>query len=192
MEFNSFSKLVSSKFIINPEHKFSYLAYNGFFFFVYGLVKYFPTPLGNILRYLVLKGFLKRVKTLWIQDGATFWFPDRISIGRHTSINEFMFINGAGGVEIGDNVLIGHRTSLISDSHGFDDLEKKIYQQPKMNKPIKIGNNVFIGCGVIVLPGVAIDDGAVIGAGTIVTKDVPAEAIVVGNPGRIIGFRGER
>ena len=144
------------------------------------------------MRYLILKIFLQKIKTIWIKDGATFWFPDKINIGHNTSINEFVFINGAGTVKIGDNVLIGHRTSIVSDSHSFDDLTIDIYQQPKNEKPIKIGNNVFIGCGVIILPGVTIADGVVIGAGAVITSDVPENAVVVGNPGKILRFRGVR
>lgn len=178
--------------MINFEHKFSYLAKNAIFFFIYGIAKYIPTPIGDVLRYLVLKFFLKEIKSIWIKDGATFWFPDKISIGKNTSINEFVLINGAGTVEIGDNVLIGHGTSIVSDSHGFDDLNIEIYKQPKIKKAVKIGNNVFFGCNVIVLPGVTIDDGAVIGAGAVVVKDVPANAVVVGNPGKIIRYRGEK
>lgn len=178
--------------MISSENKFSYLAVNAVFFFIYGIVKYIPTPVGDLFRYLVLKIFLRKIKSTWIKDGATFWFPDKISIGRNVSINEFVVINGAGTVEIGDNVLIGHRTSIVSDSHNFDDLSVEIYKQPKFKKAVKIGNNVFFGCNVTVLPGITINDGAVIGAGAVVTKDVPINAVVVGNPGEMIRYRGEK
>jgi acetyltransferase-like isoleucine patch superfamily enzyme len=178
--------------MINPEHSIFYIAKNAVFFFLYGCVKYFPSPIGDYFRYLVLKIFLKKIKTMWIKDGATFWFPDKISIGKNTSINEFVVINGAGNVEIGDNVLIGHRTTIASDSHGIDDINIEIYRQPKTKKPIKIGDNVFLGCNVTVLPGVTIGSGAVIGAGAVVTEDVSANAVVVGNPAKILRFRGTR
>lgn len=176
--------------MINPEHAILYIVKNAIFFFLYGCVKYFPSPIGDYLRYLVLKVFLKRIKTMWIKDGATFWFPDKISIGKNTSINEFVVINGAGKVEVGDNVLIGHRTSIVSDSHGIEDVNVEIYLQPKIKKPIKIGDNVFLGCNVTVLPGVTIGSGAVIGAGAVVTEDVSANAVVAGNPAKILRFRG--
>lgn len=178
--------------MISSEHSLTYLLRNGFFFLLYGCVKYLPSPAGDLLRYCVLKLFMKKIKTLWIKDGATFWFPDKISIGRNSSVNEFVVINGAAGVEIGDNVLIGHRTSIISDSHGFDDLSMEIIKQSKINNPIKISNNVFLGCNVTVLPGVKIEDGAVVGAGSVVTKDVPSNAVVVGNPAQIVRYRGQK
>lgn len=176
--------------MISSEHSFSYLVKNAMFFFFYGCVKYLPSPIGDWLRYLILKLFLKRVRTFWIKDGATFWFPDKISIGRNTSINEFVVINGAGGVYIGDDVLIGHGTSIISDSHGIDDISAEIYRQPKIKKPVSIGNNVFLGCNVTILPGVIINDGVVIGAGSVVTKNIPGNAVAAGNPAKIIRFRG--
>lgn len=178
--------------MINPGHSIIYIGRNGIFFFLYGCVKYFPSPIGDFFRYLVLKIFLKKIDTFWIKDGATFWFPEKISIGRNSSINEFVVINGAGGVEIGDDVLIGHRSSIISDSHGIDDIGMEIYRQPKTSKPIKIGNNVFLGCNVTILPGVTINYGAVIGAGAVVTEDVPGNAVVVGNPAKILKFRGTK
>jgi len=178
--------------MINPEYSFFELAKSGVFFCLYDCVKYFPFPLGGLLRFLVLKVFCRRIRTLWIKDGATFWFPDKISIGRNTSINEYVVINGAAGVEIGDDVLIGHRTSIVSDTHGFEGLDTKIYLQPKPKLPVKIGNNIFIGCNVTILPGVRVADGAVIGAGSVVTRDVPENAVVAGNPARVLRLRGAK
>ena len=176
--------------MINPEHSVMYIAKSALFFLLYGCVKYLPSPVGDALRYLILKIFMRRIGTAWVKDGATFWFPEKISVGKNTSVNEFVVINGAGGVEIGDNVLIGHRTSIVSDSHGFDDLEIEIYRQPKAKRPVKIGDNVFLGCNVTILPGVTVGSGAVIGAGSIVTSDVPANAVSAGNPSRILRMRG--
>ena len=178
--------------MINPTHSFLYLIKSAIFFFIYGIFKYIPTPVGDICRYAVLKLFLKEIKTCWIKDGVTLWFPERIRIGRNTSLNEFVVINGAGNVDIGDDVLIGHRTSIVSDSHGFDDLSKKIYLQNKKSRPIKIKNNVFIGCNVTVLPGVTISEGSVIGAGSVVTRDIPTNSVVAGNPAKVIRIRGSQ
>lgn len=176
--------------MLSVEYTLGYLIKNVFYFSLYGCVKYFPSPIGDFLRYCILKIFMKKIKTFWIKDGVTVWFPDKISIGKKTTINEFGVINGAGNIDIGDHVLIGHRTSIVSDSHSFEDISLEIYRQPKAKKPIKIGNNVFLGCNVTVLPGVTIGDGAVVGAGAVVTRDVPPDAVVAGNPARIIRYRG--
>lgn len=175
--------------MINPVHSKVYLLKSALYFMLYGLVKYIPSPVGDFIRWIVLKCFIKKLQTMWIKDGATFWFPDRISIGKNTSVNEFVFINGYGGVSIGQDVLIGHRTSIVADSHGFENPNIEIYKQPKSAKPINIGDDVFFGCNVTVLPGVNIGSGAVIGAGSVVTSNVPSMAIVAGNPARVIRMR---
>ena len=74
--------------------------------------------------------------------------------------------------------------NLICTNHSLDALERRngVFN----NKPITIGDNVWIGANVTVLPGVTIGDGAVIGAGYVVTKDIPANVVAVGNPCRVL------
>jgi len=163
----------------------------GIFNITYGLVKYFPSPIGDWLRYLCLKPFVKSIQSLRIKEGVTFWFPEGVSIGRHISINEWVFIDGWGGVTIGDCVRIAHRVSIISEDHLFDDLSIPIYKQGKIGKEVIINDDVWIGCGAIILKGVTIGQGAIIGAGSIVTKDVPKNAVVAGNPACIIRHRDD-
>lgn len=176
--------------MISSENTLPYLLFNAFYFTLYGVMKYLPSPVGDLLRYLVLKVFLKELKTIWIKDGVTVWFPDRVRIGNRTALNEYVVINGAGGVTIGDRVLIGHRTSIISDDHGFDDPEVAIIDQEKKSAPVIIRDNVFIGSGVTILPGVIVEEGAVIGAGSVVTRNVHRNTIVAGNPAAVIRRRG--
>ena len=152
-------------------------------------MKYIPSPLGDILRYIVLKPFLKRLQSIRIKEGATFWFPYGVSIGEHVSINEWVFIDGFGGVDIGDYCRIAHGCSIISEDHSFDDPNMPIYQQPKKKGPIILHNDVWLGAGVRVLKGVTIGEGAVVGAGSVVTHDVPPRAIVAGVPARVIRTR---
>jgi acetyltransferase-like isoleucine patch superfamily enzyme len=159
------------------------------FFTLYGCVKYLPTPLGDIFRYLCLKPFMKRLQSYRIKDGATFCFPHGISIGRHVSINEWVLIDGYGGIEIGDNCRIGHGCSFLSEDHGFDRTDIPIYQQRKIPGKIVIGNDVYFGAGVRVLKGVTIGAGCVIGANAVVTKDIPPYSIAVGVPARVTGSR---
>jgi acetyltransferase-like isoleucine patch superfamily enzyme/uncharacterized membrane protein YbhN (UPF0104 family) len=163
----------------------------GLFFTLYGLVKYLPSPLCDPLRYLALKPFAKCVRSMRIKDGVTFWFPEGIAIGRHCSINEWVFIDGYGGVEIGDNVRIAHAVSIVSEDHGIDDLSLPIYLQQKITGKIEIGNDVWIGAGARITRDVSVGDGAVIAAGAVVTKDVPKLAVVGGVPAKVFRFRGE-
>lgn len=88
-----------------------------------------------------------------------------------------------GGIEIGNNVLIASHTVITSLTH---DINADFYKNTLIKRKVTIGNNVWIGSGAIILPGVRISDGAVIGAGSVVTKDVPHNTIVAGVPAKPI------
>lgn len=80
--------------------------------------------------------------------------------------------------------MIGHNVVLATINHAMDPARRGDH----IFKPIVIGENVWIGSGSVVVPGVTIGDGAVVGAGSVVTKDVPSNTKVAGNPARIIGL----
>ena len=105
-----------------------------------------------------------------------------IKIGKNVFINACCRFQDQGGIEIGDGSLIGHNTTIATLNHDFNP-DKRANLHPS---PVKIGKNVWIGSDCTILPGVEIGDGAVIGAGSIVTKNVPANSIAVGSPARII------
>ncbi len=115
-----------------------------------------------------------------------------IKIGSNSAVNAFCVIYGAGGVTIGNNVRIACHTVIVASNHNFDDVTKDIHEQGVSKKGIIIGNDVWIGAGVRILDGVCIGDHAVIGAGSVVTKDIPANAVAVGVPARILRYRGEK
>jgi len=160
------------------------------FLTLYGVLKYLPTPIGDILRAIFLKFFLKKIDTLWIREGITFHFPENISIG-DSVLGEFVYLNGYGGIDIGNQVLIGTDTKIFSHDHDFSDLSKLIRHQGLIKKPVIIKDNVFIGCGVTILGNVTINSGAVIGAGSVVAEDIPENSIVAGVPAKVIGMRGK-
>ena len=87
-------------------------------------------------------------------------------------------------VIIGDNAFIGPNVSLYTPCHPTTPKERNAGVQ--WAKPIKIGNSVWIGGSVTILPGVSIGDNCTIGAGSVVTKDIPANSIAVGNPCRVV------
>ena len=92
-------------------------------------------------------------------------------------------------IYVGDGVLFGPNVVVAVAGHPVDpDLRRKVAQ---FNLPVHIGNNVWIGAGAIILPGIAIGDNSVIGAGSVVTKDVPANVVAVGNPCRVLREIGE-
>jgi acetyltransferase-like isoleucine patch superfamily enzyme len=169
------------------------ILYHSGYFTIYGLVKYLPPPIGDFFRFIVLKIFLKKLKSwVWIKDGVTIYFPEFVEISEESSLNEYVFINGFGGVKIGKCVRIGNKTTIISEDHGYSAKEIPIHLQEHIGKPVIIEDDVWVGCNVTLLKGITIGKGAVVGAGTLVSKDIPAYAVVVGNPARIIKFRGEK
>jgi len=111
------------------------------------------------------------------------------TIGDHVKINAGGYFSGEGGLSIGDHVLIGPNVCILSAGHEYEDPEKFIIQQPLTYGRIRIEKDVWIGASSVILPGVTIEQGAVIGAGSVICKDVPPYAVVVGNPGRVIRYR---
>lgn len=160
------------------------------FFTLYGLVKYLPPPIGDVLRYGVLKLFVASIRSWKIKDGVSVWFPEGIRIGRHVTINEYVFLDGYGGLEIGDHCRIAHGCSFLSEDHVFDDPDTPIWQQPKRAGKVVLEEDVWLGCGVRVLRGVRIGRGCVVGAGAVVTRDLPPMSIAVGVPAKVVGTRG--
>lgn len=114
---------------------------------------------------------------------------ENIEIGDNVSFASFVHIWGAGGVSIGDNTMIASHTAIFSTTH---DYKNEKMHESIINKPVHIGKNVWIGAHSVIYPGVAIGDGSVIGANTIVNKDVPANAVFYGSPGKVIKYRGNQ
>jgi acetyltransferase-like isoleucine patch superfamily enzyme len=113
-----------------------------------------------------------------------------ITIGDRSSVGDYSVIGAAGGVTIGERVLMGQRVSLHSQNHVFDDPAVPIQMQGTTQRGIVIEDDCWIGSGAIILDGVHVGRGSVLSAGTVVTKDVPAGSIVAGVPGRVVGTRG--
>ena len=107
--------------------------------------------------------------------------------GAELLIGEDVFFNRGVGVYAAERVTIGDHTRIGDLATVYDtDVHEVEQGRPVRVDPVAIGRNVWIGRNAVVLPGVTIGDHAVVGAGAIVTKDVPARAIVAGNPARIV------
>jgi Acetyltransferase (isoleucine patch superfamily) len=175
----------------NQKVDYNWLDYliHGIYFLVYSPFKYLPSPVGDFLRYWISKPFFKHLGRVRIYEGVTLWYPYRTIIGDNVTLNEWIYISGYGRITIGNDVRIGHRTSILSSNHIFHDRNTPIYKQGLENKPVSIEDDVWIGCNVTILGGVKIGTGAVIAAGSVVTADVESYSIVAGTPARKIGQR---
>lgn len=131
-----------------------------------------------------------------IGEGCYIEPPLHASWGCHTHFGRNVYANfnltlvDDGDIYVGDNVMFGPNVTLATAGHPVHPELRKEGMQ--FNIPIHIGNNVWIGAGAIVLPGVSIGDNSVIGAGSVVTKDIPSGVVAVGNPCRILREIGEK
>ncbi len=107
-----------------------------------------------------------------------------ISVGENFYMNHNGVILDGAKVEFGDNVFIGPNCGFYTAGHPIDYIQRN--KGLEYAKPIKVGNNVWFGGNVVVLPGVTIGDNVVIGAGSVVTKDIPSDVIAHGNPCRVV------
>ena len=111
-------------------------------------------------------------------------YGKNISLGARSFVNYGLVALDVAPITIGDDVQIGPNVQLLTPTHPIDpDLRRDKWEAAE---PITIGDNVWLGGGVIVCPGVTIGDNTVVGAGAVVTKDLPANVVAVGNPARAI------
>ena len=116
---------------------------------------------------------------------------ENIEIGDNVNVNHGCELYGGGGLKIGNGSMIAYNTMIFTDSRKFKSKEPLKKIKGRIKAPVTIGNDVWVGAGAIILPGVTIEDHAVIAAGAVVTSDVKEWAIVGGNPAKVIGNRLE-
>mgnify|MGYP005845395281 CR=1 FL=1 len=126
-----------------------------------------------------------------IDEFVSIKYPERMKIGENSFIGRGSMVQASGGVEIGQDVIIGPFVKIWCSDHVFKKIDKPINLQGHTFGKVTVDDDVWMGTGVIVLKGVRIGKGAVVAAGSVITKDVPGYAIVAGNPVRIIRYRGE-
>jgi galactoside O-acetyltransferase len=114
-----------------------------------------------------------------------FWATggSNLRLGLNVFINQNCTVYDLGGIDIGDEVMIGPNVSLITSGHPISPSERRAHVTAR---PIVIERNVWIAAGVIVIGGVRIGENSVVAAGSVVTKDVPPNSLVAGNPARMV------
>jgi maltose O-acetyltransferase len=124
-----------------------------------------------------------------VGEGTEIRAPLYVDYGRNITIGARTFINynltalDVVPITIGDDVQIGPNVQLLTPTHPLDPQQRR--DKLEAGKPIVIGDNVWLGGGVIVLPGVTIGENTVVGAGAIVSKDLPANVVAMGKPAKI-------
>ncbi len=143
-------------------------------------------PSENKKKLELLKGLLGHIG----DDKVIINQPFRCDYGKQISIGKRFFANfnftilDEAPVTIGDDCFVGPNVSIYTACHSTDPVERNTRQE--WAKPVTIGNNVWIGGSVTILPGVSIGDNVSIGAGSVVVNDIPSNTIAVGNPCKVI------
>ena len=143
-----------------------------------------PTSEPEKREAILRKAFGAVGKKPWIES------PFQCDIGYTTKLGDYVYMNhncvflDAGGITIGNHVLIGPNVGIYTPEHAFDPMLRA--QGYEHSEPVTICDNVWIGGSVVILGGVTIGENTIIGAGSVVTHDIPANVIAVGNPCRVL------
>jgi acetyltransferase-like isoleucine patch superfamily enzyme len=126
----------------------------------------------------------------WIGQGTKIRAHEgRVSIGAKTVLGQECTISAYQHISIGRECVVADRVMLIDFDHGASEVERPIRQQGIYKRDVRVGHNVWIGYGACILRGVTVGDNAIIGTAAVVTRDVPANAVVAGVPARVIRMR---
>lgn len=161
----------------------------------YGFARHLPQqPLpgykfGNWLRSAICKKLFKSTgRNITIKHGAYFGDGRNIVMGDYSQLGINCKVEN--DLVMGEYVLMGPDVVIYSSMHAYEDLDTPIMMQgSKKIEPVTIGNDVWIGLRVVIMPGVKIGDHVIIGSGAVVTHDIPDYAVVGGVPARVIRFR---
>jgi acetyltransferase-like isoleucine patch superfamily enzyme len=150
-----------------------------------------PVFFGKDLQIQVGKrGKVRFGRFVWIGDGTKIRCHEgEVEIGDKTVLGQECTISAYKRVRIGEQCVIADRAMFIDFDHGVVDVERPIRLQGIYMRPVEVGSNVWIGYGACALRGVRVGDNSVIGTNSVVTKDVPANAVVGGVPAKVLRMR---
>ena len=143
-------------------------------------------PSDSTRRLQILKSLLGRIGDDNIIINQPFYcdYGKQIRVGKHFFANFNFTVLDEANVTIGDDCFIGPNVSIYTACHSTDPVERNSRREWAL--PVSIGNNVWIGGSVTILPGVTIGDNVTIGAGSVVVSDIPSNVVAVGNPCKVI------
>ncbi|MBQ7171992.1 MAG: CatB-related O-acetyltransferase [Clostridia bacterium] len=150
------------------------------------VARHLPSSWGVLRRWCVRHFAAESADSINIERKAV--ISKKLHIGKGSGIGEASKIQGE--TFIGDFVMMGPECHIWTINHETSDVTIPMCKQgSRQERPVRIGNDIWIGSRVTILPGVRIGNGAIIGAGAVVTKDVPEYAIVGGNPAKVLKMR---
>jgi len=120
---------------------------------------------------------------VWIFTGKN------LTLGDDVDLAKGVLLTTAGGLSIGDRVLVGYNTHILTSNHKVPQLPKNIFSSGHENRPVVIENDAWIGSSCVILPGVIIGSGSIVAAGSVVTKNIPENVYAAGVPARIVKER---
>ena len=136
------------------------------------------------------KGSIRFGRFVWIGDGTKIRCHEGVvEIGSKTVMGQECTISAYQRVRIGEECVIADRAMFIDFDHGVVEVERPIRVQGIYKRDVEVGSNVWIGYGACVLRGVSVGDNSIVGTNSVVTRDVPANAVVAGIPARVIRMR---
>lgn len=170
-------------------------------------LKGYQAPFGDSL-----PPFSKLGKNVVIEDGVRIFFAESIEIdddvyighdawlnpvrqqgfiriGRGSWVGPRAFLHGSAGITIGEEVGIAPNVQILTDEHGAEDLTMAVIRTPVWFGHVDVRGGSDVGMNTVVLPGVTIGEGVIVGAGSVVTRDLPAYVVAAGSPARILRHR---
>jgi acetyltransferase-like isoleucine patch superfamily enzyme len=152
-----------------------------------------PLFLGSGLELQIgRRGRIEFGRFVWLGHGSKIRCHEgMVEIGPKTVLGQECTISAYERVRIGEQCVIADRAMFIDFDHGVVEVERPIREQGIYTRPVEVGSNVWIGYGACILRGVSVGDNAIVGTNCVVTKDVPANAVVAGVPARIVRMRDE-
>jgi acetyltransferase-like isoleucine patch superfamily enzyme len=138
------------------------------------------------------RGEIRFGRFVWVGDGTKIRCHEgEVEIGAKTVLGQECTISAYRHVRIGEQCVIADRAMFIDFDHGVVDVEVPIRKQGIYMRDVDVGSNVWVGYGACILRGVRVGDNAIVGTNSVVTKDVPANAVVGGVPARVLRMREE-
>jgi acetyltransferase-like isoleucine patch superfamily enzyme len=161
------------------------------------MLRYGPLAALELLRDQVIeytaprRGLARIGKGCSISRRASLHDPQNISIGESVHVGPYcrLWASANAKLTLEDNALLGPGVTIVTANHGTADLTVTMNKQPETERDVRICRGAWLGANVVILPGITVHEEAIVAAGAVVTKDVPAFAIVGGVPAKLVGSR---